>query len=36
MIQTLLWPDEVRDAEFAEPGSGTRVSARSWNSLRPS
>ena len=28
MIQTLLWPDEVRDAEFAEPGPGTRVSAK--------
>ena len=28
MIQTLLWPDEVRDADFAEPGPGTRVSAK--------
>ena len=28
MIQTLLWPDEVRDADFAEPSAGTRVSAK--------
>ena len=28
LLQTLLWPDEVRDAEFAEPGPGIRVSAK--------
>ena len=28
MLQTLLWPDEVRDADFAQPGAGTRVSAK--------
>ena len=27
-LQTLLWPDEVRDAEFAEPSAGIRVSAK--------
>lgn len=28
VIQTLLWPDEVREADFAEPESGSRVTAK--------
>ena len=28
MVQTLLWPDEIRDASFAEPESGVRVSEK--------
>jgi DNA end-binding protein Ku len=28
VLQTLLWPDEVRSSEFAEPDSGARVSAK--------
>lgn len=28
LVQTLLWPDEVRDAEFAEPAAGVRISAK--------
>lgn len=28
LLQTLMWPDEVRDAEFAEPPSGVRISAK--------
>ena len=28
LVQTLLWPDEVRDAEFAEPEKGVRISAK--------
>lgn len=28
LLQTLLWPDEVRDAEFAAPEKGVRISAK--------
>lgn len=28
VLQTLLWPDEVRDADFAQPDAGTRISAK--------
>jgi len=28
VLQTMLWPDEVRDAEFAAPAAGDRISAK--------
>lgn len=28
LVHTLLWPDEVRDADFASPEAGVRVSAK--------